>query len=112
MKTYGGSGGIASSFLTLALDGGEWSVSRLVALPPGKQLPRVHCTGGWVGTWACLYDVELKKKTNHLLCFHYEDTDRTDKTAASDSFSIVACVFIITETCFPSRCLTTVGGIQ
>jgi hypothetical protein len=35
MKTYGGSGGIAPPFLTLALDGGEW----LAAVPPGKEPP-------------------------------------------------------------------------
>jgi hypothetical protein len=35
MKTYGGSGGIATPFLTSALDGGEWSASS-----PGRFTPR------------------------------------------------------------------------
>jgi hypothetical protein len=42
------------SFLTLVLNGGEWSVSRRGrALRPGKD-PGTHCTGGWVGLRAGL----------------------------------------------------------
>jgi hypothetical protein len=37
------------------------------------------------------------------------DTDRIEDTA-SNSSSIVACVFVATGTCLPSRCLTTLGG--
>jgi hypothetical protein len=38
------------SFLTSALEGGEWSASR-----PGRALaPGTHCTGGWVGPRAGL----------------------------------------------------------
>jgi hypothetical protein len=34
-------------FLTWALEGGEWSASRSGrALPPGKEPPGTHCTGG------------------------------------------------------------------
>jgi hypothetical protein len=36
IKTYGG---IAPAFLTMALDGSEWSTSRIAALPPDKELP-------------------------------------------------------------------------
>jgi len=39
-----GSGGIASAFLTLALDGGKWSASR-----SGRFLSSSHWIGGWVG---------------------------------------------------------------
>jgi hypothetical protein len=38
------------SFLTSALDGGDWSASRPGrALPPGKGPPGTHWTGGYVG---------------------------------------------------------------
>jgi hypothetical protein len=48
MKTIG-SGSIASPFLTLVLDGGEWSASRPGQFPPGTE-PLVHigCEAGWV----------------------------------------------------------------
>jgi hypothetical protein len=53
------------SFTTSALDGGEWSASRLGrALPPGKGPPGTHCTGGWVGPRAGL-DTEVRGK---ILC--------------------------------------------
>jgi hypothetical protein len=38
------------SFSTSALDGGEWSASRLSrAFTPGERTPGTHCTGGWSG---------------------------------------------------------------
>jgi hypothetical protein len=37
------------SFLTSALDGGEWSASLPAALCPGERTLGTHCTGGWVG---------------------------------------------------------------
>jgi hypothetical protein len=47
------------SFLTSALDGGEWSASRPSrALPLGKD-PGNHCTGVWVGPRASL-DTEAR----------------------------------------------------
>jgi hypothetical protein len=52
------------SFLTSALDWGEWSASRPgCALPRGKD-PGTHCTGGWVGPRAGL-DTEDRGK---ILC--------------------------------------------
>jgi hypothetical protein len=43
------------SFLTSALEGGEWSASRPGrALPPGERALGTHCIGGWVGPRACL----------------------------------------------------------
>jgi hypothetical protein len=39
METYGGSGGAAAPFLTSALDGGEWSVSRPGRFTPGINHP-------------------------------------------------------------------------
>jgi hypothetical protein len=53
-----GSGGIAPPFLTSALDGGEWSASRLGHFIPGERAPGTHCIGGWVGPRAGLYAVE------------------------------------------------------
>jgi hypothetical protein len=59
MKTWG-SGGIAPTFLTLALEGGEWSASR-----PGRFTPGEIATGaywlGWVGPRAGLDAVEKRK---------------------------------------------------
>jgi hypothetical protein len=53
------------SFLTSALEGGEWSASRPGrTLPPGKEPPGTHCTGGWVGPRAGL-DAEVRGK---ILC--------------------------------------------
>jgi hypothetical protein len=43
------------SFLTSALDVGEWP-----ALCPGERTPGTHCTGGWVGPRAGL-DTEDRK---------------------------------------------------
>jgi hypothetical protein len=53
------------SFLTSALEGGEWSASRpRSALPPEKEPPGTHCTGGWVGPRAGLF-AEVRGK---ILC--------------------------------------------
>jgi hypothetical protein len=50
------------SFLTSALDGGEWSASRPGStLPPGKGPSGTRCTGGWEGPRACL-DTEVTGK--------------------------------------------------
>jgi hypothetical protein len=53
------------SFSTSALDGSEWSASRIGrALAPVKGPPRTHCTGGWVGPRAGLDKEALGK----ILC--------------------------------------------
>jgi hypothetical protein len=61
MEVHGGERRYSSySFLTSALDGGEWSASR-----PGRALPPgTHCTGGWVSPRAGL-DREARRK---ILC--------------------------------------------
>jgi hypothetical protein len=56
-----GSGGIASPFLTSALDGGEWSASRLGRFTSKGRAPNIHCIGGWVGPGAGLDAVELRQ---------------------------------------------------
>jgi hypothetical protein len=57
MKTCG-SEGIAPPFLTLALDGGELTVSRLSCFTSGERAPGAHWIGGWVGPRAGLDVVE------------------------------------------------------
>jgi hypothetical protein len=49
-----GSGGIAPTFFTSALDGGEWSASRPCRFTPGARAPGTHWIGGWVGPRAGL----------------------------------------------------------
>jgi hypothetical protein len=44
-----GSGGIAPSFLTSALDGGQWSASHPGRFTPGEGAPAIHCVGDWMG---------------------------------------------------------------
>jgi hypothetical protein len=48
------------SFLSSALDGGEWSSSR-----PGRFTPGTHCVGDWVASRATLNAVR-KRKILHL----------------------------------------------
>jgi hypothetical protein len=45
-------------FLTLALVGDEWSVSRPGCFTPGERAPGTHWIGGWVDLRASLDDVE------------------------------------------------------
>jgi hypothetical protein len=52
------------SFLTSALDGGEWSASRPDRALSRERTPGAHCTGGWVGLRAGL-DTEARGK---ILC--------------------------------------------
>jgi hypothetical protein len=49
MKTYGGVKLIVLSLLTSALDGGEWSASRLGFFTPAEIAPGAYWIGGWVG---------------------------------------------------------------
>jgi hypothetical protein len=49
MKTYGGVELQLKAFLTLGLNGDEWSVSHPSHLNPGKRASRTHWIGGWVG---------------------------------------------------------------
>jgi hypothetical protein len=44
-----GSGDIAPTFLTVALDVGEMSVALSGCFTPGEIAPDTHCIGGWVG---------------------------------------------------------------
>jgi hypothetical protein len=57
-KHIWGSGGIAPTFLTSALDEGVWSASRSYRFTPGERLPGTHWTGGWVGPRTCLDAME------------------------------------------------------
>jgi len=40
------------AFLTPALDGGEWSASRLGCFTPRERAPGTNCMGDWVGPGA------------------------------------------------------------
>jgi hypothetical protein len=62
MKTNG-SGGIASPFLTSALDGGEWSASRPGRFAQGERAPDSNWIGGWMGPRAGLNAVEKRKSS-------------------------------------------------
>jgi hypothetical protein len=53
------------SFLTLALDRGEWSASRPGALCSEERTTGTHCTGGWVDLRAGL-DIEVRGKIVYL----------------------------------------------
>jgi hypothetical protein len=48
-------------FLTLALDGGEWSASRPIHFTPRKRAPGTQWIGGWVGPRAGLDTVSKRK---------------------------------------------------
>jgi hypothetical protein len=54
MKAYWGVEAQLHAFLTLALDGGEWSASRPRPLYPRERAPRTHWIRGWVGSRAGL----------------------------------------------------------
>jgi hypothetical protein len=79
-KAYWRSGGIAPALFTSALDGGEWSASRLGRFTPRKRAPSAHRIGGWVGPRAVLDAVVKRKIPNHLqesnlivYCFEFND---------------------------------------
>jgi hypothetical protein len=47
-----GSGGIAPTFLTAAVDGGEWSASQPCRFNPGERIPATYWTGDQVDSKA------------------------------------------------------------
>jgi hypothetical protein len=55
-----GSGGIASPFLTSALDGGKLSASRHCRFSPWERGSGIYWVGGWVDPGAGLDDVEKR----------------------------------------------------
>jgi hypothetical protein len=59
-------GSIAPPFLTLALDGGEWSASCSCHFPPSATAPSTQWIGGWEGPRASL-DAMEKRKISSLL---------------------------------------------
>jgi hypothetical protein len=60
MKVYGGVDVQVHIFLTSALVGGEWSVSRPGRFIPKETVPGTHWIG-WVGPRAGLNDMEKRK---------------------------------------------------
>jgi hypothetical protein len=61
MKAYWGVEVKVHAFMTLALDGGEWSASRPGRFTPRKRCPGIHWIGSWVGPRAVLYAVVKRK---------------------------------------------------
>jgi hypothetical protein len=61
MKTYGGVDVQIHIFLTWTLARGEWSASRPGRFTPGERAPGTNWIGGWVGSRACLDDMEKRK---------------------------------------------------
>jgi hypothetical protein len=52
-------------FLTLTVDGGEWSASRPGRFTPREKPPGIHWVGGWVGPRAS-FDAVVKRKIPSL----------------------------------------------
>jgi hypothetical protein len=61
MKAYGGVDVQIHTFLTSALDGGEWSASRPCRFTTRERAPGTHWIGGWVDPQASLDDMEKRK---------------------------------------------------
>jgi hypothetical protein len=61
MKALGEWRYISTHSLTSALDGGEWSASRIGRFTPRKGVLGTHWIGGWVGPRAVL-DAVVKRK--------------------------------------------------
>jgi hypothetical protein len=71
MEVLGVRGGIAPySFLTSALDGGEWPRFTL-----GERTTGTHCTGGWVGPRPGL-DAEATGKILKIIHDGWDQTPR------------------------------------
>jgi hypothetical protein len=68
MKTWG-SGGITHVFITLVLDGGEWSASFSGHFTPKEKSPQFpfDMMGGWVGHRTVLDSVAKRRKPVHCL---------------------------------------------
>jgi len=64
MKAYWGMELQLHTFLTSALDGGEWSVSRSGRFTPRERAPGTHWIRDWVGSRAGLEAV-VKRKITH-----------------------------------------------
>jgi hypothetical protein len=69
----GGSGCIARPFLTLALDGGEWSASRPCRFTSGETAPCTHRIGDWVGPRAGLDTTGNRTRTVQPVARRYTD---------------------------------------
>jgi hypothetical protein len=64
MKAYGRVAVYVHIFLTSALAGGEWLVSRSGHFTPRETAPDTHWIGGWVALRDGLDAVELRKISN------------------------------------------------
>jgi hypothetical protein len=100
MKMNAGVDVESHTFLTSALDGGEWSASRSGRFIPRDNVPSTYFIGGWVGPRTSLDDVE-KEKILHLLGLfsqmsvkHYKMTNGREKTPKYLEKNLPKCHFI------------------
>jgi hypothetical protein len=68
MKTYGGAEAQLHAFLTLELDGDEWSVSCTGCFTPKERVPGTQWTGDQAGARAGLMWWKREKKSLHCPC--------------------------------------------
>jgi hypothetical protein len=61
MKVYVGVNIQIHIFVTLALDGGEWSTPCPCHFNPGERASSTHCIEGWTSPRADLHDVKKRK---------------------------------------------------
>jgi len=57
------------AFLTSALVGGKWSISRFDRFTPGVKAPVTNWIGGWVGPRAGLDAIAKRTISHHCLCW-------------------------------------------
>jgi hypothetical protein len=82
MKAFwgGGGGNKLHAFLTLALDGDEWSASRPSSFTHRERAPDTHWIEGWVGSRVVL-DAVVKRK---IPIHRRESNPRTPRLASSN----------------------------
>jgi hypothetical protein len=74
----------AHTFLTSALDGGEWLASCPILFNPGERGPGTHYIEGWVGFNVGLDNVEKREREKSM---HLEGWQFRESTAISLEFS-------------------------
>jgi hypothetical protein len=86
-----GSGGIAPSSLTSALNGGEWSALRTGRFTSGETAAGTHCIGGWMGHRA---DLDVMKK-GKISCPYLGIEPRPHRHAARGQLGILTELFLL-----------------
>jgi hypothetical protein len=78
MKMYGGLEIWPHTFLTTALEGREWSVSRPGRITVRKRDPSTHWIGGWVGPIVGLNHKENNLRSRHVFVFRVQEEKEID----------------------------------